>query len=131
MLLRWLARSSRQTFGEDSYDYLQSACGLGQLLQDKGDLAGAEPLLRQAADGLALLKGPEDEESLASRGALANLLVAKGDLPAAEAQLRQLCDTARAHFGETSPTTRKCDEQHGSCLQMLGRAAGDAALYVC
>jgi len=33
VLLRWLARSTRQTLGEDSYDYLQSAVNLGLLLQ--------------------------------------------------------------------------------------------------
>ena len=131
VLLRWLARSSRQAFGADSYDYLQSAMGLGQLLQDKGDLAAAEPLLREGADGLTQLKGPDDAESLTSRRALAQLLLDKGDLTEAAPRLKELCDASRHALGEGADVTRQADALYGACLQRLGRTDEEAALYVC
>lgn len=123
VLLRSLARSTRRAFGEDSYDYLQSAMNLGLLLQDKGDLAGAEKLLREGSDGITNLRGAADAESLTSRAALASLLLVKGDVAEAEPRLKEVCDMAHATLGAESPLTTIYDEQY--------RRLNEAAQYVC
>ena len=96
---------------------------LGRLLQDKGDLAGAETLLREGAEGLTQLRGPTDAESLTSRAALASLLLVKGDVEEAEPRLKEVCEIAHATLGASSSTTILCDEQY--------QRLNEATQYVC
>ena len=53
---------------------------LGSLLREKGDLDGAEPLCREAADGRRETLGDRHPHTLASIGHLGGLLDAKGQL---------------------------------------------------
>ena len=129
VLLRWLQRKSREAGGQESFDYLQTTQQLGLLLHDKGDLAAAEPLLRDTAEGMTALRGDDDESALTSRAAYASLLLAKGDLAAAEPRLKEVCHTARLALGEGHVATQHCERQHIDCLGRLGIA--DAAAYVC
>ena len=108
------------------------------MLHSRGDLMGAEPLLREGADGLTALRGAQDTESLTSRAAFASLLLSRGEYAEAEPRLKELCETSLVALGEGSDTTRQAHARYGSCLEHLGRApehsmlgAPDAALYVC
>ena len=72
-IYRHLLGTSRTALGEYSVDYLRIAGGLGQVLHDKGDLAAAEPLLKQSADGLLALGLEHDEGTRTIRQAHATL----------------------------------------------------------
>ena len=79
----------------------RTAGGLGMLLHDKGDLAAAEPLLRESADGLAALQGNRPQlaaDAITTRAAYCELLLAKGDLDAADEQRRILQQEEAAHY---------------------------------
>ena len=135
VLLRYLHKAAKRTFGVENLDYLHSARELGMLLQDKGDLDNAEPLLKEGADGLTALKGEGDAGALASRTAYAALLHAKGDYAAAAERLKEVCATTREALGEEAPETHRCRDRYSDCLQRLGRSAEecitDASAYNC
>ena len=62
---------------------------LGALLLAKGDFAAAEPLLREALEGLRETLGNRHADTLSSMNNLGMLLEDKGDLAAAEPLLRE------------------------------------------
>jgi len=128
VLLRHLHRTATREFGPANFDTLQSASGLGLLLQDKGDLDGAEPLLAASADGMTALRGDVDESAITSRAAYAGLLLAKGDLAAAEPRLKEACMTAREALSDDHELTRRIVSQYGTCLAQLGKRDDDLAI---
>jgi hypothetical protein len=68
----------RETLGKRHSDTLDSISILGVLLWAKGDLAAAEPLLREAVEGLRATLGSGHPDTLASIGDLRRLLVRSG-----------------------------------------------------
>ena len=80
---------NRETLGNRHPSTLASINNLGALLQDKGDLAAAEPLLREALDVRRETLGNRHPSTLASIRGLGNLLKAKGDRATAEPLLRE------------------------------------------
>ena len=102
------------------------------LPQDKGNLTGAEPFLRQGAEGMTALRGERDEEAITSRANFASLLMAKGDAAAAEPRLREVLQTSRETLGEEHHLTQRCHSQYGGCVQLLGYSAvQEDPLYCC
>ena len=66
------------------------------LLQDKGDLAAAEPLYREALEVRRATLGNRHPDTLASIGNLGLLLKDKGDLTAAEPLHREAVEGRHA-----------------------------------
>ena len=75
------------------------------LLKAKGDLAAAEPLLREALEVQRETLGNRHPDALISISNLGMLLQAKGDLTAAESLLREAVEGQRATLGSGHPDT--------------------------
>ena len=78
---------------------------LGRLLKEKGDLAAAEPLSREALQGRREKLGARHPDTLSSISNLGLLLTAKGDLAAAEPLLREALGGRREVLGARHPKT--------------------------
>ena len=74
----------RETLGNRHPDTLNTISNLGLLLKDKGDLAAAEPLLREAVEVQRETLGNWHPNTLASIRNLTWLLLNKGILRIAE-----------------------------------------------
>ena len=70
-----------RTLGKDHPDTLVSVNNLANLLQAKGDYAGAEPLYRRVLEAQERTLGKEHPDTLTSVNNLANLLQAKATTP--------------------------------------------------
>jgi tetratricopeptide (TPR) repeat protein len=92
----------RKVLGPEHRETAVSLADLGRLLMRRGDLAGAEPFLREgfAIDMKAL--GPDHANTASSKGNLALWLMYKGDVLAAEPLLRESLETRRKIFGAES-----------------------------
>jgi tetratricopeptide (TPR) repeat protein len=77
---------------------------LANLLRDRGDLASAEPLYRQAIGVYQRIVGEDHLGLAAVRADLADLLVKKGRLDEAEALFQRSLD-ARRRLGDANPLT--------------------------
>jgi hypothetical protein len=75
------------------------------LLQEKGDLATAEPLLRRVLEPSERIFGPEYPDTLASLDSLARLLHEKGDLAEAEPLARRSLAASERALGPEHPDT--------------------------
>ena len=95
----------RETLGHRHPNTLGSINNLSLLLQAKGDLAAAEPLSREALEGLRETLGSRHPSTLNSISNLGMLLFAKGDLAAAELLLREALQGQRATLGIGHPDT--------------------------
>ncbi len=65
----------------------------------RGDLAGADPFLRQNVATTVHMLGPDHPNSAAAKGTLAQLLLLQGDAAGGEALLRESADVYRRVFG--------------------------------
>ncbi len=89
--------------GEDHPDYATALGNLALLLQKRGDLDGAEPLLRQALAIRGEVLGGHHPDYATSLSGLAELLQARGDLVGAEPMLRQALAIRWEALGERHP----------------------------
>lgn len=119
--------------GSDHPDTLSSFCCLGTLLNESGDLDGAEPLYRRALEGREKLFGLEDPLTINSINNLANLLSGKGDLDGAEDLYRQALDgreklhgpqhadtlTSVSNLASLLTDKNELDEAEGLCRRAL------------
>ena len=78
---------------------------LGGLLQDKGDLAAAEPLSREALEVRRETLGNRHPDTLISINNLGILLKVKGDLAAAELLYREALEVRRETLGDRHLST--------------------------
>ena len=74
-------------------------------MKEKGDLAAAEPLSREALEGRREKLGARHPDTLSSISNLGLLLMAKGDLAAAEPLLREALEGRREVLGALHPKT--------------------------
>ena len=74
---------------------------MGALLQARGDLEGAEPLLREALEARREVLGPKHPNTLTSVNNLGRLLQDRGDLERAEPLLREVVQGFREVLGES------------------------------
>ena len=95
----------RATLGDRHPSTLNSINNLGQLLQAKGDLTTAEPLLREALEVSREVLGNRHPSTLISINNLGTLLNKKGDLAAAEPLYREALGVHRATLGNRHPLT--------------------------
>jgi len=113
-------------------DYEATAGALNnfaQLLQARGDLAGAEPLFREALEMWRRLH-PGDHRSLAAGiGNLASLLYARGDLAGAEPLFRESLEMKKRLFPGDHPSVATGVNNLASLLYARGDLAGAEQLY--
>ena len=105
-LREWLARAGREELeklpsGERGASRLIN--NLGMLLQAKGDLDGAEGLLREALAARRETLGDRHPDTLTSINNLGSLLHAKGDLDDAEGLYREALAAFRETLGDCHP----------------------------
>ena len=113
----------RATLGDRHPDTLESIISLGVLLQAQGNLAAAEPLLREALAGRRATLGGTHPDTLESINNLGVLLLDQDDLAAAEPLLREALAGYRATLGDTHPDTLKSIISLGVLLQDQGDLA--------
>jgi hypothetical protein len=118
----------RATLGDTHPDTLTSINDLGEVLLDQGDLAAAEPLLREALAGRRATLGDTHPDTLESINNLGTLLRAQDDLAAAEQLLREAVAGYRATLGDTHPGTLRSINNLGMLLQAQGDLAAIAPL---
>jgi Flp pilus assembly protein TadD len=95
----------RETLGDWHPSTLTSINNMGQLLHAKGDLAAAEPLLREALEVRRETLGDRHPDTLSSLNNLGVLLKDKGDLAAAELLLCEALKGMREILGKRHATT--------------------------
>ena len=109
------------------------------LLKNKGDLAAAEPLCREALEGLRETLGKRHPHTLSSIHNLGLLLGAKGDLAAAETLLREALEGQRETLGKRHPHTlisiktldRLALLQGKGKLQLAEKCSGTVRRWIC
>ena len=100
------------------------------LLKDKGDLAAAEPLNREALEARRETLGNRHPDTLISINNLGQLLQAKGDLTAAELLYHEALEVKRETLGNRHPSTLSSINNLGALLQAKGElAAAEPLLY--
>ena len=114
----------REALGERRPSTLDSINNLGRLLKEKGDLAAAEPLAREALEGRRETLGARHPNTLSSVSNLGLLLMAKGDLAAAEPLLREALEGRREVLGARHPKTLAASKAR---LEGAGGLAGAPA----
>ena len=95
----------RETLGDRHPHTLTSSNNLGLLLQAKGDLDAAEPLMYEALEVRRSALGNRHPHTLNSINNLGVLMRAKGDLAAAEPLLREALEGRRATLSIGHPDT--------------------------
>ena len=74
-------------------------------MRAKGDLASAEPLLREALEGMREILGNQHPTTLIVINNLGMMLKAKGDLAAAETLFREALESRHETLGSRHPST--------------------------
>ncbi|CAK0820164.1 unnamed protein product [Prorocentrum cordatum] len=106
----WLAEQGRkvlQSHHEDNgeQNIIRLKHRVAKLLKAQGDLAGAEPLLREALQASREVLGDRHPDTLTSVNDLAMRLQAQGDLAGAEPLLREALQANREVLGDRQPNT--------------------------
>ena len=100
------------------------------LLEEKGDLAAAAPLCREALDGLRKTLGNRHPRTLSAVANLGTLLDEKGDLTAAEPLLREALEGRRETLGDRHPSTLNSFGNLGLLLHKQGDLAAAVPLLL-
>jgi tetratricopeptide (TPR) repeat protein len=98
-------------------------------LQSKGDLAGAEPLFRQALAIAEKALGPNHPDTAGSLNNLAGLLESQGDSAGAEPLYRRALAIAEKALGPDHPHTAASLDNLAGLLEAKGDYAGAEPLY--
>jgi tetratricopeptide (TPR) repeat protein len=94
-----------KALGPDHPDTATALNNLAELLEDKGDHAGAERLLRRALAIREKALGPDHTDTAMSLGNLAALLKSKGDYAGAEPLFRRALAIREKELGPDHPDT--------------------------
>ena len=98
-------------------------------LQEQGDLAGAERLLRRAVAVAETSLGPDHDDTAGSLNNLAGLLESKGDLAGAEALYRRALAIAEKVLGPDHPHTATSLDNLAVLLDAKGDFSAAEPLY--
>ncbi|MBS0200013.1 MAG: protein kinase [Proteobacteria bacterium] len=90
-------------------------------LEDQGDLAGAEHLLRELLAAQERVGGPGAPDTFAPRNNLAMLLMKRGQLDAALVEFNTLDKQVRERLGADHPFAAIFASNRGECLARMGR----------
>ena len=98
------------------------------LLKDKGDLDGAEELLREALEARRETLGDRHLDTLVSVGNYADLLRETGGLGDAVRVMGDTVEVARSTLGEHHPVTRVSEAKAARIGSSRGEATANALL---
>jgi non-specific serine/threonine protein kinase/serine/threonine-protein kinase len=107
--------------GDEHPDTLLSINNMGFLLQAQGNLAEAEPYLREALEKRRRVLGEEHASTLISINNMGGLLLAQGRLQDAEPFYREALDKRRRVLGLEHPDTLAVTGDLGRVLQQQGK----------
>ncbi|MEM1115639.1 MAG: tetratricopeptide repeat protein [Bacteroidota bacterium] len=130
--VEWTRRAvsiNEEDFGRDHPNTLGTVNNLALLLEEKGDLAAAEPLFRRALDGSERVLGPDHPDTLGSVNNLGLVLVSKGDLAAAEPLFHRALDARARVLGPDHPSTFTSMSNLASFLKTRGDLAAAEPLF--
>jgi len=113
----------RQLLGPDDPETLSSLLGSGMLLEARGKLNDAEPVLREAFERRRRVLGASHHDTLSAMNELGQLLVALGKLPEAEQLLRESLDLHRRALGMDDRSSLIALTYVGSVLRKQGKLA--------
>jgi tetratricopeptide (TPR) repeat protein len=105
LLIRCVFERREKLLGREHPETLSSACNLGALLKQNGDLSGAEALYRRALEGIEKNLGSDHPDTLRSVNNLGNLLSDKGDYAGAETLFRRALEGREKALGAEHPET--------------------------
>jgi tetratricopeptide (TPR) repeat protein len=125
---RLLVDAQREEVGEDHPDYATALSNLALLLQKQGDLAGAEPLLRQVLVTRQKALGEDHPDHATSLNNLGELLTIRENLEGAEPLLRQALAIRREVLGEGHPDYAVSLNSLALLLNKRGDASGAESL---
>jgi len=98
-------------------------------LESKGDMEGAEPLIRSALEIAEKNLGPNHPDTAGSLNNLASVLEAKGDYAGAEPLYRRALAIAEKTLGPNHPNTAMALDNLAGLLESEGDNAGAEPLY--
>ena len=127
--LRAVLATRRRTLGPEHPDLAESLNNLASLLQDRGDLAGAEPLHREALAIWRKALGDGHPRVATSLNNLAGLLKSRDDLAGAEPLYRESLSIWRKAVGDEHPDVAASLNNLASLLTARGDLAGAEPLY--
>ncbi|MEX1024393.1 MAG: serine/threonine-protein kinase [Planctomycetota bacterium] len=119
----------RAAGAEHADAYETATNNLGVALLDRGELARAERLLREAVDSRATRLGGDHPNVLTSRANLATCLTDLGRAGAALSILDEVAPKLRAAFGATHPTTLRAFGNRATALGALGEVEAAQSIY--
>lgn len=108
---------------------LRAMSGLASVLADRGDLNGAEILMREELDISRMERGDRHPDTLTSINDLAVLLGDRGDLASAEPLYRECVTAQREDLGETHASTILGMNNLAALLRARGDLAAAIALH--
>jgi tetratricopeptide (TPR) repeat protein len=111
----------RRVLGEDHPDTLVAISDFGVVLENAGDLPGAESAYRQALDARRRILGNEDLATYISASNLGNFLRSTGSFAEAETLLREAMDGLRRLKGNDNRDTLIAINKFGYLLIEQGR----------
>eukprot|EP00438_Fugacium_kawagutii_P000149 Skav223599 [mRNA] locus=scaffold493:334185:336261:- [translate_table: standard] len=112
-------------------DTINSVNNLGALLQDLGDLAGAEPFYRRALEGQETQLGMNHPDTINSVNNLGALLKAQGDLSEAELLYRRALKSRESRLGTYHPDTLTSMNNLGALLHDQGKFSDAEEIFRC
>jgi len=111
----------REQLGDDHPETLTSLDMLAWLTRVRGDLDGAEPMIRDVLALRRRILGDDHEDTIASLRHLSALLLDRGQHEAAEPVVREALAGSRQVLGEEHPRTLDALYNLGFMLRALGR----------
>jgi tetratricopeptide (TPR) repeat protein len=112
---------NQELFGPGAVPTLSSKVQVGMVLADRGRLADAEPLIREAYEGFHALLPKDAPERLQSAGSLGYVLEMRGNLKDAERYIGEALEGLRRTAGDDSQDTINAISDMGVLLRTQGR----------
>ena len=122
-------RLRRAAFGEEHNETATSKSDLGLLLLRRGDLAGAESLLRENVATTERLMGARHPNTASAKASLASVMLVRGDAADAERLLREAVDVDRDVFGSDRPEYAQMLNSLAGALEAEGRLQEAQSLF--
>ncbi len=129
VLWRQAAIATETYFGPDHQDTARSLNNLGHLLQEQGDLAGAQPHHERALAIRERVLGPDHPDTANSLNNLGYLLQEQGDLAGARPYFERALAINERTLGPDHPDTASNLNNLGALLDAQGDFAGARPCY--
>ncbi len=121
--------AQRRLVGDEHPDTITSLNSLAMTLSEKGDLAGAEALLKQVLETVVRVRGEVSRGTPIYLNNLASVLYVQGDLPGARSVLEQVPELKERVLGEDHPVTLTSMNNLAQTRSAQGDLPGARALF--